>query len=306
MKVLVIGASGFVGSAVCEALTARGIEVVRERAPRLDPVALAPDSPVAMTDLGDKLKGCSALVNAAGVPDATGDDIHHLIAANAALPGILSATCAERNVRFVHVSSAAVQGRLPVLDASDRRAPFSAYSESKALGEVAALKHPQTVIYRPPGVHGADRRVTRAIARVARSPFSTVAGDGSNFTAQALIGNVGDAIAFLATCEQTPPAIVSHPSEGLTTSELLEHLGGRKPKRIPTALAQTVVSVAICASRIVPSVAGHARRVEIMWFGQEQAPSWLTSAGWEPAEPQSSWPALGRRLSIELSRKDRS
>ena len=221
-------------------------------------------------------------------------------AANGILPGLLASECSRYGVRFVHVSSAAVQGRISSLDSTTEMNPFSAYSASKARGEVEALRCDSTVIYRPPGVHGFDRKVTRTIARLARSQFTSVAGDGSANSPQALIENVGDAIAFLAVSNVTPPAIVAHPSEGVTTGGLLEDLGGRRPARVSPRLARAAVAAAFGAAQTLPSAAGHARRLEMLWFGQSQSPSWLTGEGWVPVLGRDAWRDLGRRLAIEI------
>ncbi|WP_194860231.1 NAD(P)-dependent oxidoreductase [Dietzia sp. SYD-A1] len=303
-RVAVVGATGFVGEAVCAALRNRGHEVLPVRAPRLtaDPSAAVPELEVAA--LKEAAAAADAVVNCAGMPDATSGNRTSMMGANAVLPGLIAEIAAVSRVRFVHVSSAAVQGRRPVLDASSEMAPFSPYSESKAAGERAALVHPNTIVYRPPGVHGAQRRVTRAIARLARSPMSSVAGTGSANTAQALIENVGDAIAFLATCSAQPPTVVSHPTEGLTAASLLEDLGGKRPRHIPQPLARAIVDSSFIVAKAWPGINGAARRLEMLWFGQGQAPSWLTTAGWTPPSPRSTWRAIGRALTYEPERKD--
>lgn len=303
-NVLVLGSTGFVGSAVCSALEANGHVAHRITTPRINPATMQPESENAMSELLKAATRCQAVINAAGVPDATGTSTSLLMAANSSLPGLLANACSAAGVRFVHVSSAAVQGRALALDSSSTTQPFSPYSESKASGESNVLKFENTVIYRPPGVHGADRQVTKTIARLARSRFSTVAADGSNNSAQALIENVADAIAYLATCEQTPPRIVAHPSEGLTTRSLLENLGGKEPMTLPRSLARITVALGFAGGRILPSMLGHARRLEMLWFGQDQAVSWLTQAGWTAQKGPEAWRELGRRLAEDKDWKD--
>ena len=303
-EVVVFGATGFVGAAVARALRARGAVVVQMSAPRLPPTGpeRVEGALGELTDdiaaLAQRLAGADCVVNAAGAAEATSPDEDSLTAANAMLPGYLAMAATLGGVpRFVHVSSAAVQGRTRVLDSSPSVTPFSPYSRSKALGERLARKaHTGTVVYRPPGVHGADRRVSRVMARVARSPLSSVARPGTSPTPQTLLANVGDAIAFLATTTTQPPAIVAHPSEGLTTAGLLVLLGGRPPREVPRALARVVVAVVTASAHAVPQVAANARRLEMLWFGQSQAPSWLTHAGWSPPAGRDAWQELGRLL----------
>jgi len=132
-RVVVVGASGFVGSAVAAALEARGSAVERLRAPRLP--AVRPDeamgavaSAAEVVDaLARRFRGAAAVVNAAGNPDASSRDVDALVAANAVLPGVVAAAVAAAAVpRLVHVSSAVVQGRRATLDESDAVDAFSA------------------------------------------------------------------------------------------------------------------------------------------------------------------------------------
>lgn len=306
-RVVVFGASGFVGRAVCLALRDAGHEAVAVKAPRLPPlpeerVRAAIDGWAGRPALSECLEDADAVVNAAGDPRATATDEHALLAANAALPGLIASVVAgaRPDTRFVHVSSAAAQGDVAVLDGTPahRGSAPSAYSRSKALGEELALHyHPGSVVYRPVGVHAADRPVTRQIARLARSPLSTVTRPGDRPTAQTLLPNVASAVAFLATTQGRPPTIVSHPFEGLTTTALLTALGGRPPRQLPHALGRAVVMGMACSERVLPGLAGHRRRLEMLWFGQRQAASWLTEAGWSPPFGRQGWDDLGRHLS---------
>lgn len=297
---MVVGASGFVGRQVCAALEARGVEVVRCVAPRVTAVVehdLSADAE--LLALIESFRGTNALVNAAGDPDASSQDEAALNAANGTLVELLGRLAIEAGVeRFVHVSSAVVQGRRPVLDETDEFDAFSAYAASKVLGERLARKFGpvQTVCYRPPSVHHESRRVTQLTARIASSALSSVASPGSQHTPQALAQNVGSAVAELAVCEAQPPAVVIHPWEGLTCLGLLEVLGGRTPRRLPRFIARALVATLELAGKLVPRLAANARRIEMVWFGQGQAESWLTQQGWQPPVGLEGWVELRERL----------
>lgn len=311
LRVAVVGASGFVGGAVAAALEERGCDVVRVKAPRLgavDPTkyeeppgdlqlreGLLPAAP----ELEAALSGAEVVVNCAGEPDASSRDVGALVAANALLPGVVGAAAQAAGARrYVHVSSAVVQGRLPVLDSSDRVDAFTAYSRSKVAGErwARACGPSHTVLYRPPSVHAPSRRVTRLTARIARSSLACVAAPADSPTPQALIENVGSAVAFLATTGEPPPPVVHHPWEGLTTAGLLTALSGKAPRTLPRAPARGLVRAMEVAGRRAAPLAANARRVEMIWFGQRQAPSWLQEAGWVPPAGPQAWQDMGRQL----------
>ena len=304
-KVAVIG-TGFVGRLVEQALVEQGATTVLIHAPRvfgsLDSTidAVADVHARAIEVLTARLHGTDVVVNAAGMPDASAGESSALFGANAVLPAIVGLAAHRAGTRrFVHVSSAVVQGRLPTLDESWLTEGFSPYSASKVVGELMAVAAAPgiTTVYRPPSVHAPDRRVTRALARLARSPLSCVAGRGDHPTPQALGVNVGGALAHLALTPSAPPQVVAHPSEGLTTGSLLRLLGGREPHHVPTPVAYAVLWGARAVSRVVPAGRAHARRLEMVWFGQRQTKSWLTGDGWVPLTEEDRWSDLGRAAS---------
>lgn len=301
MKIAIVGASGFVGSALKGVLSEQGHEVSEVRAPRVahaDAAGGLDAQGAAVDELVFEFEGLNAVVNCSGNPDASEQNGEELIAANAISPAVVARAAARAGVgRLVHVSSAVVQGRRPQLDETDSTEEFSAYAYSKAEGErLVRQESPTSTIYRPPSVHAESRRVTAMTAKIAGSPLATVAAPGSQHSPQALIGNVASAIAFLATTDKEPPAIVIHPWEGLTSLDVMELLGGKRPVVVPRALARGVCNGLELAGRKVPAVAANARRVEMLWFGQDQADSWLTSAGWTPPYGRDAWRALGETI----------
>lgn len=306
----VFGASGFVGSAVLEALA--GTADIRSlTSPRLtrSQGSLLPESLPSFDDsvikhLADQLVGVDVVINCAGDPNASSMDFEALLVANALMPLHLLGACEHARVRrFIHVSSAVVQGDSATLDSSRELRPFSPYSHSKAWAEQWLLQvsgeNTKLVIYRPPSVHAPGRGVTRKIASIARSPLRSVSGDGSGPSPQALLRNVADAIAFLALAPENPPEIVHHPWEGVTCASLMEALGGREPRHLPEHITQSLLRIARGLESVRPGMAPYRRRIEVMWLGQHVAPSWLTLAGWKPARTGSAaWRALVQAPSI--------
>ncbi len=299
-RVAVVGGSGFVGSAVAEALRGRGASVTSVPAPRVtssgrSPEALAAEletgaGRTALTSLREALQPYGAVVNAAGVAHAASGWDPAMVGANALLP-LLVARARPADARLVHVSSAAVQGGGCVLDESSRIAPFSPYSASKALGEQVLAGEPDVVVFRPTSVHGPGRPVTRTLVRVLSSAAASVAGRGDAPTPQVLVQNVADAVAFVTVCPERPPRVVLQPAEGLTAAELVRVLGGREPRHLPTSLAGLVVRVSAGLGRWSGPVAGASRRLEMMWFGQEQTGSWLDGR-WSAPVGREGWREL--------------
>lgn len=295
MRIAITGSSGFVGTEIARQLQDRGHEVVKVSAPRLGPtkstsLASAAGHITPSASLVEEVQGCDVLINAAGNPDASAAAEDSLNGPNALLVALLGKLCIETGIpRFIHVSSAVVQGDKEVLDSSRDVDGFSPYARSKIAGEELGLAFgpSQTVIYRPPSVHHESRRVTQQLHRIANSMVSTVASPGDAPTPQVLLESVGHAVSELAISEAVPPNIVHHPWEGLTSRTLLELFGaGRTPLRIPRFLAYFFLKIGKLGSRVVPQLAPYVRRVELVWFGQKQAESWLkitpsSVSGWE-------------------------
>lgn len=303
--VAVVGASGFVGTAVSSALRARGIDVVETPAPRLRTSARELDGLRAETRslhvraeiarLGRTLGDCTAVINAAGIADASGSG-DELFGADALLPGVVALATPGR-ARLVHVSSAAVQGTR-TLDESCVVAPFSPYSTAKMWGERLVVdRRPDAVCFRPTSVQGPDRGVTAALVRLASSPAASVAGRGERPTPQVLVENVGDAIAFVATTSEPPPTFMLQPDEGMTVAKLMRVLGAREPRHVPEPVARLVIDTARRGGRRSNALAATARRLELLWFGQTQATGWLRGR-WKPPKGSECWVEL-RELTLE-------
>ncbi|HEX2139782.1 MAG TPA: SDR family oxidoreductase [Woeseiaceae bacterium] len=162
MRVLVAGATGLIGSAVCARAIAEGHSVIAALRPGSDTRPLGVESVVEIdiaraTDLSDwepHLDDVDAVVNCAGVlqsgPQQSPQGVHCTGLA------ALAEACAERRIRrFIHFSAIGV----------DREAP-SEFSESKAAGDAALMAEDlDWVVLRPAVVLGAGASGAGALFR---------------------------------------------------------------------------------------------------------------------------------------------
>ncbi|MBP3044917.1 NAD-dependent epimerase/dehydratase family protein [Arthrobacter jiangjiafuii] len=295
----VLGSTGFIGNAVCADLAAAGITVRPVPAPRLS--SAAADAPALLAEaveleqvragLAAAFTGVQVVVNAAGLATPGGTDSPALRGANSLLPLVVADAADAAGVqRFVHLSSAAVQGHRPFLDESSRVQPFSAYSRSKALGERAladrAAGSCSIVTIRATSVQGPQRPTTAKLARLAASPLASVAGKG---TAPSPVSSVDSLVRFVRAVglhQGHVPAVVLQPWEQATVAGVLEAAGGRKPLRLPAWLCRSTLWAGYRLSALAGErLHGALRRVEMMWFGQRQVPGWAEETGNVP-EPQ--------------------
>jgi nucleoside-diphosphate-sugar epimerase len=194
MRVLVTGASGFVGSALVPALAARGHEVHALRRGE------------------DPPQGFEAIVHLANIAhrSAPSDELEKV---NVQGSRSLAEHSAARGVRrFVYLSSIKASGErngARALDGSEAPAPEGAYGRTKlaaerALAEVGRASGIEIVLLRPPLVYGPGvkanfRALVRAIARGWPLPFASV----RNARSLVYVGNLVDAI---ARCVEVPRA----------------------------------------------------------------------------------------------------
>ena len=311
MKTLLFGASGFVGSSVYLELHRAGLNPVTVAAPRISSrarsiqratidIQTAPEYP----EVREQADDCDVMINAAGLAQPLAKDLDTLYGANAIWPGILARASGESGCRFIHVSSAAVQGT-DQLDETARYSPTSHYARSKTLGEmaIAQILPGNSTAFRPTSVHGASRSVTQQLARLARSRWAFTADPGTQPTPQVHIRNVGSAIAFVTRWLGSSPQIVLQPSEGWTTASFLEVLGlGKKPKQLPIHPALGPVLVSSAQRLGMSRAATQFRRFDLLLHGQEQHDKWLSEHGWVPVAGLSEWQAMAEHLQREGSR----
>lgn len=298
----VVGASGFVGSAVVHRLRLTETDHVLVSAPRLRTASRSiaglrdalERSESVIDQVFQQLRGCAVIINAAGLAEPDGSSSDELFGANALLPAVIGQAARRAGARrYVHISSQSVQGDLPVLTEDAGVNPFSPYSLSKALGEQLLLKDDRvapTVVFRAGSVQGAARKNTQRLVKFAHSPIASVALDTP--TTLALIEDTAAAIVFCAAFTGDIPAVVLQQGDGLTVREVLSELGARRIRTVPLPVARTLVKVGTALGRWWPRLAGVARRGSVLWFGQECRATWLSQSGFHPPVGREGWRAL--------------
>jgi nucleoside-diphosphate-sugar epimerase len=250
-RVLVTGASGFVGRAVVAALAADGDEV--HAAVRHAPAVPFPRG-VAVVRHGDLagpvdwaplLNGIDAVVHLAGIahagPGIIGPGIaeeRYDIVNHRATATLAAAACAARVARMIFVSSIRAQtgpAADRVVTEADEPRPTDPYGRSKLAAERAlALSGLPFTILRPvlvygPGVKGNLRALMRLAALSVPLPFGALSGRRSLVS----LANLAAAIAFVLRHDACAGEtyVVADPAP-LTLAEIvaaLRHGIGRKP-----------------------------------------------------------------------------
>ena len=217
MKLLVTGASGFVGLPTCRRLLAGGHQVIA--AVRRDDCALPPDVEVRRvaplgpdTDWREALRGCDAVIHLAArahvMRDRAADRLALFRRINRDGAVRLAEQAAASGVgRFVFVSSIKVNCEVTPIDrpfrADDPPAATDPYGVSKAEAEaaltgLAARTGLSLVMIRPPLVHGPGAKGNlAALLKVLRLGLPLPLGGVVNRRSLVGVDNLADALTFL-------------------------------------------------------------------------------------------------------------
>jgi nucleoside-diphosphate-sugar epimerase len=270
MRVLVTGASGFVGSVVLKHLADQGHQVRGAYRHGVPPSPTGADG-ILVGDLGDAqdwraaLAGVSAVVHTAArvhiLSDKSSDPLHDFRRVNVKGTADLARQAAVTGVRrFVFLSSVKVNGEFTEVGkpftADDVPAPEDPYGVSKheaeeLLRKIAIETGMEVVIIRPPLVYGPGVKANfesmmRWLARGVPLPLAAV---NENRRSLVALDNLVD---LIVTCLHHPAAanqtfLVSD-GEDLSTAQLLKRTGTamRHPARLfyaPPALLKLGATV---------------------------------------------------------------
>ena len=190
-RILVTGATGFIGSALCPALVARGFEV---RA-----ASRAATGDLAAFDRWDELlAGVDCVVHLANLAHVAAAQIARARELNVEATARLAQAAAERRVRrFIYLSSVKAE------PAQAREDPYGAL-KAEAEARLSAIDGIELVVLRPPLVYGPGVKANflalmRAIDRGLPLPFASI----ENRRSLIYLGNLADAI---VRCVDAPAA----------------------------------------------------------------------------------------------------
>lgn len=290
MRILVTGASGFIGRALVQELTERGHRV---RAAMRQPADIFPRAVevVAVSDLARPLEwrpllaDIDVVVHLAGIAHigpGIADELYDRIN-RAATAALAAAAARDRIQRLIFVSSIRAQAG-PAADRAlteaDAPQPVDAYGRSKLAAEIAirAANLAYTIL-RPALIYGPDVKGNLAdLMRLARSPwplpFGALRNRRSLLARSNLVAAIQLAIATPAMMNET--YVVADPAP-LTMAEIVAALRagqGRRPGLVP--VPAFLLALALRAS-------GRAFLWERIGGDCIVDPAKLLAAGWRPA-----------------------
>ena len=216
-KILITGANGFVGAALCEELTRRQLPFSAAARTKLTPSMFPIGDLSATTNWTEALESCSVVIHLAArvhvMQENAADALGAYREINVAATMNLARQAAQHGVkRFVFVSSVKVNGESTLakpFTASDIAAPQDPYGQSKheaecALREFSRQNGMEVVIVRPPLVYGPGVRANfHRLMRLANTGLPLPLGAVRNRRSMVALDNLVD---LLILCSSHPRA----------------------------------------------------------------------------------------------------
>jgi nucleoside-diphosphate-sugar epimerase len=301
MKVLVTGATGFVGGHLTEALRRRGDEVTALARSASKAAALAPlGVRVVPGDLHDRAalqraaEGQDVVYHVAGVVAAR-SEADFMVANRDGTRNLVEALGQMGTGRLVLVSSMAaigptIKGRPLRGDEAPR--PVTAYGRSKLAAEqaVTASALPWTIV-RPPMVYGPRDQEVLKVFRLARFGVAPVLGDGSQELSAVHGGDLAEGlIAAGTTVAAAGRAYYACHPEVFTGADMARAVGramGKSPAviRIPATIGRGVLMLTEAAARLT----GHTTILTADKANEFFQPAWTADPG--PLMRDTGWKA---------------
>lgn len=295
MRVLVTGASGFVGRSLCAALATRGHKLRLSLRKPLAPEQVPAEAETVCvgeigphTDWGMALQGVDAVVHLAArvhvmrdSPQAA-DEYHRINTAGTLALAQQARVAGVRRLLFVSsikVNGESTNGRGFCHD--DRPAPCDAYAESKLAAErgLQAMQGLETVIVRPslvygPGVKGNLARLCRLVHSGMPLPFGAI----HNRRDLVCVDNLVD---LLICCLEHPAAagqiFLAADGAAQSTPQLCASIAEAMAKR------SRIVAVPVWLLRFVAGVLGRSAEIDRLTQSLEIDSSHTrTTLGWKP------------------------
>lgn len=290
MKLLVSGATGFVGSFLCQSLAAAGHEVVAisrsgEVSPRLQVHSLV----TTLEELSERdLAGADAFVHLAGIAHRRGAEAAVFSQVNCDLTIDVFEKAQRAEVgAFVYLSTAKVHGDGSPTGyrSTDPLKPTDAYGRSKAdaelaIGELACAT--ALTILRPPVIYGPEPKGNIAhLLRMARRGVPLPVPRRPNRRSFIGIQNLCDVIEVAATSTDAGRrAFLIADASPVSTATFFKKLSNALGRRGTTAKLPTAVLAGV--DRVTEKVLGHALLEPLytdFWFDDDD---FSRTTGWVP------------------------
>ena len=291
MKILLTGASGFVGSHILDSLCARGLATVLLLRPTSNKQFIAshlPDVELRSGSIGDPeslrqaMAGITHVIHCAGATRASRVSGFYEVNQGGTRNVVAAVNGqAGRVQRLVHISSLAAAG--PALPEAPAREdapphPISEYGKSKLAGELEVSNHCQAayVILRPPAVYGPRDAEFLRLFKAVKNHVLPKPG-----TAQTLsLVFVKDLAEAVVTCLQHPAAAGKTyfvaARETVTARRMADEIAAQMkvwtvPLPLPTALLWPIC----LAQEVMSRLTGKPSVLSLQKFAELRAPGWV-------------------------------